>query len=665
MRDELRHRTGKTGAGLAGKGRRAMGGPKIRDEAAIVALGLPSEMAVSTMPLTGPPVTLCLRVLATSDLHAHILPWDYHADRPSDTRGLSRVAGLIEIARAKAGNVLLLDNGDFLHGSPLGDFVVQAVPRPDHPMITAMNRLGYDAATLGNHEFSHGIDLLCQSLGAAQFPVVSANLRHHGEERFFLPPYAILDRKMADTSGTPHPLRIGVIGFLPPQTVIWERAHLQGRLEAQDIVNTAKALVPELRAQGVDLVIALSHSGIGTGDDSGGDENASLALAAVEGIDAVIAGHTHEVFPITSGAAALHGRPAVMPGFFGSHLGVIDLTLEKSGAAGWQVVAHRAEARPIAGRDAVSGQAVALVGGQPEIEDLAAPLHAALKAQGDRVVGQTLFPLHSYLALVTESSALRLVAEAQADHLRLSLQGTTLGDLPLVSAVAPFKAGGRGGPENYTDIPAGSVTERHVADLYLHPNRLVALRVTGQDLADWLERSVSLFHQIAPGARDADLVDPDFPSFNFDMIYGLGYQIDLSQPARFEAKGRLVNPAARRIVGLCHQGKPVDPQASFLLATNSYRISGGAGFPACTSGPPVYSSARSISEILRGYVARKGSIRINPMAPPQWKLAALHGTSAILRAAPAAARHLAEVAALHPEPLDLQADGYQRFRLHL
>lgn len=637
-----------------------IGGPKIQDAAAFVALGLPAALPIAALP-----VSLHLRVLATSDLHAHILPWDYHADRPSDTRGLSRVAGLILLARAKARNVLLLDNGDFLHGSPLGDFVAQTAAKADHPMITAMNRLGYDAATLGNHEFSHGIDVLCQSLGAARFPVVSANLRHQGEDRFFRPPYVILDREMIDEAGALHPLRIGVIGFLPPQTVIWEQAHLQGRLEAHDIVKTAKALVPLLRAQGVDLVIALSHSGIGSGDAVGGDENASLALAAVAGIDVVIAGHTHEVFPTSPGAAMLNGRPAVMPGFFGSHLGVIDLTLQQRDGAGWQVVAHRAEARPIAGRDAVSGQAVALVAGSADIEDLAAPLHAALQAQGDRVVGQTLHPLHSYLALITDCAALRLVAEAQADHLRLALRGTALGDLPLVSAVAPFKAGGRGGPENYTDIPAGEVTVRHVADLYLHPNRLVAICVTGQDLADWLERSVSIFHQIAPGACDADLLDPDFPSFNFDMIHGLAYQIDLSQPARFEAKGKVINPAARRIVGLCHQGRPVDPEARFVLATNSYRSSGGAGFPACTASRVVYTSLQSTCELLQHHIAGRREIDIDPMAPPQWRFAPQTGSSVILRAAPAALQHLAEAAALRPEPLELQPDGYQRFRLHL
>lgn len=637
------------------------GGRKIQDEATL-----------GVHPAFDGAATLNLRVLATSDLHAHILPWDYHTDRASETRGLSRIAGLVTQARAEARNVLLLDNGDFLHGSPLGDYMAQQAgglpdDAPEHPMVTAMNRLGYDAATLGNHEFSHGIGMLRQSLRAARFPVVSANLRHQADDSFFVAPFAVLDRVMTDEAGVAHPLRVGVIGFLPPQTVVWEKAQLQGQLTAADIVKTARAMVPKLRAQGVDLVIALSHSGLGAGlgadgETLGGDENASLALAAVEGIDAVIAGHTHEVFPPHAGLALLNGTPAVMPGFFGSHLGVIDLMLRRVGTC-WQVVAHRAEARPIAGREAGSGRAVALVAGHPEIEDMAAPLHAALKAQGDRVVGQTLQPLHSYFALVAGSAALRLVAAAQADHVAGVLAGSHYAGLPLVSAVAPFKAGGRGGPENYTDIPAGQVTERHLSDLYLHPNRLVALRVTGAELALWLERAASLFLQVAAGAQDADLVNADFPGFNFDMLHGLTYRIDVSQPARFDAKGRVLNPSARRITDLCHNGQPVDPEAEFCVATNSYRSSGGAGFPACLPERAIYTSPAPNRDILRHFIARGGAAQAMQPAP-HWGFAPL-GASVILQAAPAAAQHLADLSPLRPQPLDRLANGYQRFRLHL
>jgi 2',3'-cyclic-nucleotide 2'-phosphodiesterase/3'-nucleotidase len=352
-----------------------------------------------------------------------------------------------------------------------------------------------------------------------------------------------------------------------------------------------------------------------------------------------------------------------MPGFFGSHLGVIDLILTRKGA-GWRVSGHSAEARPIAERDASNGRAVALIDGDSAIEDTATPLHGALKAQGDQVVGRTVVPLHSYFALVKGSIALDLVALAQTAHLRSALAGTEAARLPIVSAVAPFKAGGRGGPENYTDIPVGPVTERHVSDLYLHPNRLVALRVRGRDLADWLERSVSLFHQITPGAQDAELVDPDFPSFNFDMIFGLTYQVDLSKPARYDARGQITDPKARRIVDLRYQASALDPQAEFVLATNSYRSSGGAGFPCCTPDHVLYSSPQTSTEILRNHIQHAGRIGAGPMAA-HWGFKPMANTTALLQAAPAASRHLHEIAAFRPEPLDLLPDGYQRFRLHL
>lgn len=624
---------------------------------------LDSTCAALTDITVASPPTLALRVLATSDLHAHILPWDYHADRLSHTRGLSRVAGLIAKARAEARNVVLLDNGDFLHGSPLGDFAVQvarsgqALP---HPMICAMNRLGYDAATLGNHEFSHGLQVLRDSMAAARFPMVSANLWDQEQDRPFVPPFVVLQRQMLDCAGRSRMLRIGVIGFLPPQTVIWERAQLEGRIATCAILEAAREAVPRLRALGVDVVIALSHSGLGA---EGGDENVSALLTQIDGIDAVIAGHTHEVFPPPTGPRSLHGKPVVMPGFFGSHLGVIDLTLRQDGA-GWRVSAHQAEARPISGRDAVGGHAVALVEGDHAIEATAASLHGALKAQSERIVGQTVAPLHSYFSLVKGSLVLDLIAAAQADHLRMALSGTDVSRLPVLSAVAPFKAGGRGGPENYTDIPVGPVTERHVSDIYLHPNRLVALRLRGKDLTEWLERSVSLFHRIEAGTQDSPLVDPDFPSFNFDMIFGLTYQIDLSVPARYDARGQIADQKARRITGLLYDGRPVDPQAEFVLATNSYRSSGGSGFPCCAPDHILYSSPQTSHEIVRSHISRAGRIGTGPAAA-HWRFKPMRGTTAVLQAAPAAAHHLHEIAAFRPQPLGLSPEGYQRFRLHL
>lgn len=614
---------------------------------------------------------LDLRILATTDLHANLLAWDYHGNRPSDQVGLARVATLIRQARAEQPQALLFDNGDFLHGSELGDYLAETTPvlrsgRPlrTHPMIAAMNALGYDAATLGNHEFGFGLGFLRRSLAASNFPIVSSNL-------FFKPtrgkplsqPFLLLDRELKDRAGQSHRLRIGVIGFLPPQTMVWEGRYLKSRASVADILSSARGLVPMLRAQGADLVIALSHSGLDLEPDGPRAlENVSAALAELDGIDAVIAGHTHLVFPAAN-RSDIAGKPVVMAGFHGSHLGVIDLRLCQS-AEGWTVAGFHAEARPISRRAPQSGRVEALVADDPEIAGLVGHAQEVLLSRNEAVLSQTPIPLNSYFALVSDVASVRLVARAQADHVAQALVGRSEARLPLLSAAAAFRAGGRGGPENFTAVPPGPVRMRHVGDLYCHPNSICALRLTGREVALWLERAVSLFQRIPLGAKDALLVNTQFPSFNFDMIDGLTYQIDLSQPAHFEACGAVRNPEAKRICDLRYRGEPLQPDQVFVLATNSYRAAGGIGFAGAVPGNVIYDGAVSNRKVLADFLSQGGAPLVQD-AIPRWRFKPMAATSVLFESAPEAAEHLAEVAHLQIEPLDITETGFRRFRLWL
>lgn len=619
-----------------------------------------------------------LRILATSDLHAHITPWDYQANRASPAVGLARTASLIAAARAEVECCLLVDNGDFLQGSPLGDVEAlraRAEGAGPHPMITAMNALKYDVATLGNHEFSHGLPFLLDSLADAQFPVVSANMvRRLGvsplEDEPLVPPTLILHRSLRGPDGVEHPLRIGIVGFLPPQTTQWDRAQLGDALHGRDILEAASAHVPALRAKGVDLVLALSHSGIGPGFAQPWMENASTALAAMPGIDALVTGHTHLTFPsadhpVASGIDGLGGRlwgkPAVMPGLFGSHLGVIDLDLQWE-AGRWLLRGGQSALRPIA-RRAVSGRLRAVTESAPQIMTLAEPAHQATRMWARRPVGTSGALLHSYFAMVMASPTVRLIARAQAAYVRRALRGGPLGDLPVLSAAAPFHAGGRGGPENYTRIAKGRLTLRNVFDLYPYPNTIAALLTTGATLQDWLERAFSQYNQIRPGAQDAELLDPDFPSFNFDTIEGLTWAVDLSSPARFDTKGEVINPGACRIRNLMFAGLPLDPEHRFLLATNSYRSNGSGGFPG-TGGPHLLlNDPKPSRDVLREHIAEMRDI--DPVSPANWHFCRMPGTSVLFDSAPVAVGHLSDLAPLAAEPLGMTPQGFRRFRLHL
>ena len=356
-----------------------------------------------------------LRIMETTDIHVHVFPYDYYADKPRDTVGLSRTTSIINDIRSEATNALLVDNGDFLQGNPMGDYIAyeRGMKEGDnHPIITAFNTVGYDAATLGNHEFNYGLDFLEKSLAGADFPVVLANIaKEKGatprDDKTLVKPYAILDREIEMGDGTKHPIKIGVIGFTPPQVMNWDRKHLEGNVQARDIVETAQAYVPEMKEQGCDLIIALSHSGIGGADHSDGMENASVVLAGVDGIDALVTGHNHLVFPSATFAdrpgidvdkGTLLGKPAVMGGFWGSHLGLLDLLLERDGSE-WRVVTTTSEARPISKRNE-DRSITALVEDDQTVLDSVSKDHDETLAYVRRAVGKTAAPLHSYFALV-------------------------------------------------------------------------------------------------------------------------------------------------------------------------------------------------------------------------------------------------------------------------
>ncbi|KMW58581.1 2',3'-cyclic-nucleotide 2'-phosphodiesterase [Candidatus Rhodobacter oscarellae] len=618
-----------------------------------------------------------LRLMETTDLHVHVFPYDYYADRPRDTVGLSRAASIVRGIRAEAANSMLLDNGDLIQGNPMGDYIAyeRGMKEGDsHPIVTAMNVLGYDAATIGNHEFNYGLDFLMKSMAGADFPVVLSNVALElgaapRQDKTLFRPYVILDRRVTDGAGAAHAIKVGLIGFTPPQIMNWDRKHLEGNVEVRDIVATARAYVPEMKEAGADIIIALSHSGIGAPE---GEmlEHASTALGGVDGIDAILTGHTHLVFPgpkhestdvVDPAAGTLMGTPATMGGFWGSHLGLIDLMLEKSGGE-WRVMAHESSARPISKRNE-DRSITALVEDDAEVLASVQQEHDETLAYVRRGVGKTSAPLHSYFALVADDPSVQIVSIAQKWYISEMLAGTEYAGLPILSAAAPFKAGGRGGPEYFTDVPAGDVAIKNVADLYLYPNTVRAVKVNGAQVKDWLERSAGMFNQVAPGARDAELLNPSFPSYNFDVIDGVSYQIDLSEPSKFDPKGGMANPGANRIVNLTYEGAPVTDEMEFVIATNNYRASGGGDFPGAKGDTIIFEAPDTNRDVIVRYIVEQGTI--NPSADANWTFKPLDGATVLFDTGPAAKGYAEDVKGVTIEEAGDGAEGFARFRLQL
>ena len=619
-----------------------------------------------------------LRLMETTDLHVHVFPYDYYADQPVDTVGLARTASIIENTRAESTNSLLLDNGDFLQGNPMGDYIAYERGMKDgdmHPVIAAMNTLGFDASTLGNHEFNYGLDFLTKSLAGANYPVVSANVvktmgaTPTGDDTL-IAPYIIIDRELTDGAGEKHPIKIGLIGFVPPQIMNWDRQHLEGKVQTRDIVATAQAYVPQMKEQGAQIIIALSHSGIGAAEAEDGMENASIPLAGVDGIDAVMTGHSHLVFPSSSyegfagvdlDAGTLMGKPAVMGGFWGSHMGLIDLMLERDGDQ-WKIVSHTSEARPISQRNE-DRSITALVESDPKVLAAAQTEHDATLDYIRRAVGKTDAPLHSYFALVADDPSVQIVSNAQTWYIAEMMKGTPNEGLPILSAAAPFKAGGRGGPEYYTDVPTGDVAIKNVADLYLYPNTVRAVKITGAQVKDWLERSAGMFNQVEPGAQDAPLLNPDFPSYNFDVMDGVTYQIDLSQPSKFDRDGAVVAKDANRITDLRFKGEPIDPAAEFIVATNNYRAGGGGAFPGADGSTIVFEGPDTNRDVIVRYIIEQGTV--SPNADANWSFAPMDGTTVMFETGPNAAGYAETIEGVTLEPAGNTPEGFALYRMAL
>jgi len=578
--------------------------------------------------------TVPLRILGTTDLHVHMLAWDYYQDKPSDEYGLARTATLIKAARAEARNTLLFDNGDLLQGNPLGDVMARVRPlQPGqiHPVHKVMNALGYDAANIGNHEFNYGLAFLKNAIQGAAFPYVSANVVEDsgpdkGKPAFR--PYVILERRFADETGQSHDMKVGVIGFVPPQIMLWDRLNLTGRVAARDIPATARELIPKMRAEGADVVVVIAHSGFEFGETVFFAENTVARLAEVPGVDAIVFGHSHGEFPgrffnrhpkVDLERGLINGVPAVMAGFWGSHLGVIDLTLNRSEGR-WKSAEPRSQLRPVYDRAARK----AIAEPDPMVVEVVKREHEATLAYVRAEIARSAQPIHSFFAQVADDPSVQLVSLAQIAYAKKALAGTPHAALPVLSAAAPFKSGGRGGAQNYTDIPAGPIAVRNVADLYVYPNTVQVVKLTGAQVREWLEMSAVAFNRIDPaGAPEQNLINSGFPSYNFDTIDGVSYRIDVTRPARYDRSGKLVAPDARRIVDLRFNGEPIDDKAEFGVVTNNYRASGGGNFPGLDGSNIILSSPDENREALLQYL--QASRTVQPAADNNWRIQPVPG----------------------------------------
>ncbi|ELE7132524.1 2',3'-cyclic-nucleotide 2'-phosphodiesterase [Vibrio harveyi] len=586
------------------------------------------------LTLAGPAMadTIKLRIIETTDIHTNVMDYDYYKDQPSQQIGLSRAATLVKQAREEAVNSVLVDNGDLIQGSPMGDYMAaKGINAGEiHPVYKAMNQLDYDVGNIGNHEFNYGLEFLKNSIDGANFPYVSANVFDKKTGEHYFKPYLIKTHTFKDTDGQSHEIKVGYIGFVPPQIMVWDKKNLEGKVFAEDITETAKKLVPQMKKEGADVIVAIPHSGISTDPYKLGAENSVYYLTEVEGIDAIAFGHSHAVFPgkdfaklqgVDNAKGTINGVTAVMPGRWGSHVGVMDLMLkEKDGK--WQVVEGQSEARPIFDKTNKKSLAEADKG----IVDALVDDHKGTREFVNQPIGKANDVMYSFLALVQDDPTIQIVNLAQKDYVERFIQGDPdLADIPVLSAAAPFKVGGRkDDPNGFTEVESGQLTFRNAADLYLYPNTLVAMKVKGKEVHEWLECSAGQFNQIdVNSTKPQSLLNWDnFRTYNFDVIDGVNYQIDVTQPPKYDASCNVINPDSQRIVNLTYNGKPVDPKQDFIIATNNYRAY-SATFPGTGPDFIAFDSPDENRSVVAAYISRisKEQGEVTPSADNNWSFA--------------------------------------------
>ncbi|WP_202871725.1 bifunctional metallophosphatase/5'-nucleotidase [Kribbella pratensis] len=594
---------------------------------ALAAAGFTAVPAYAGGP--GPGRTVRLSVMGTTDLHGNVFNWDYfknaeYDDSAHNDIGLAKISTLVTAVRDRiaadphAPRPLLLDAGDTIQGTPLAYYFAKIEPITGghtHPMAAAMNRIGYDAAALGNHEFNYGIEILRKFQRQLRFPLLGANAQDWTTGLPAFPPYVL---KRVHVPGE-KPITVGILGLTNPGIAIWDKANVENKLKFGGIVELAKIWVPRVRQAGADIVIASVHSGMDLSSSYGDalpyPENASVLMAeTVPGIDAVLVGHAHLEIPERLVTNKTSGEQVVLsePLKWGMRLSLIDLDLQKVRGQ-WKVVGRHSQVLNANTVDA-----------DPQVVGLLQKDHDKVVEYVNSKIGTCTEAMSAATAPWEDTAALDFVNFIQADAVSKALVGTPQASLPVLAIAAPFNRAAA--------IPAGDVSIRDVAGLYIFDNTLLAVTMTGAEIKDYLEFSAQYYKQVTgagpfPSDQVTNAPTPTAPNgtpdYNYDVLGGLTkpltYKIDIAKAA------------GARITDLAYDGVAVAADQQFVVAVNNYRQSGGGNFPHVSTAPVVYNRQVEIRQLMIDYVTATGEVDPTTFHTVDWSLTS-NGTPIVITA---------------------------------
>jgi 2',3'-cyclic-nucleotide 2'-phosphodiesterase (5'-nucleotidase family) len=511
-------------------------------------------------------------VVSTTDVHGRIRGWDYYADTADRARGLTRAATIVDSVRAaNPGRVVLLDAGDLLQGNPFTFVAAKVAQDTINPIVAAMNAMAYDASAIGNHEYNYGLPYLERAVRQARFPFLSANTyRPDGSHAFR--PWTIVERQG---------VKIGIIGATTPGVMVWDADNVRGRVTVGDIVTAVRTAVDEVRTAGANIIVVTAHSGldepasydtVATGLP--GENVAARIAKEVSGVDLIVYGHSHkEARELKIGSTLL-----MQPKNWATSVGIAHLRIARDGGR-WRVVESHGEIVQAAGHAE-----------QAAVVAVTEPSHQRTVAFAKTAIGTTPVAWRSDSARLKDTPLIDFILETER-----KVTGADLASTPAYSLDA--------------SLDAGPITVAELSRLYPYENTLKAVKISGKQLKDYLEFSNRYYTSVDASSSPPRLViDPQIPGFNYDIVGGADYTVDLT------------SPIGSRITSLTVKGKPVAPTDSFTFAVNNYRQGGGGGYAMLRGAPVVYDRQEDLRQLLIDEVAAKKTIRPEDYFTQSWKL---------------------------------------------
>jgi len=509
-----------------------------------------------------------LVVAATTDVHGRLRGWDYYANAPDSLRGLSRAATIIDsLRKGMAVFPVVVDAGDFLQGNPLAYVAARVDTEMPHPVIAAMNAITYDAVVIGNHEFNYGLSTLNRAIRQADFTMLAANVYTPDGKQPFRP-WAVSTRRG---------IKIAIVGATTPGSVLWDRDNLAGRLVIRDVVPEVRTAVRDARDAGAVVVIVVVHSGLNepssydTVSTRVPSENVAARLAhEVPGIDLLVYGHSHKEMADT----VIGGTLLMQPRNWATSVAIAHLGIERRDGH-WRVTSKRSTV-----------VATAHHRENPLVVAVTQEGHRATVKYATTTIGTTPVAWRADSARVAPTPLIDFVLDVERRASGAQLASTAAFSLD-------------------ESLPAGPITVARLSALYPYDNTLRAVKLSGGQLRAYLEQSARYFRRSADGSVD---VDPAIPGFNYDIVAGVDYTIDVSKPI------------GERITTLAFNGRPVVPTDTFTMALNNYRQTGGGGFAMLRDAPVVYDKQLEIRQLLIDEVQRKGTLSPADYFHPNWRI---------------------------------------------